>query len=111
MIQPDILTPVPLVESVAPVAPISDPAKILPNFSAGQKFRAKVEAQLANGNFKVLVNGQALQMPLPERTRPGDTIELMLITSDARLKFVLLGDGRERNGASLSATGRFLGAL
>jgi len=111
MIQPDILTPVPPVESVAPVARVSDPAQILPDVSAGQKFLAKVEARLANGNFKALVNGQALQMQLPESTRPGDTIELMLITSDARLKFVLLGDGRGRNGASLSATGRFLGAL
>jgi len=111
MIQPDILTPVPLVESVAPVAPVSDPAQILPNFSAGQKFLAKVEAQLANGNFKVLVNGQALQMQLPENIRPGNTMELMLIASEPRLKFVLLGDGQARTGASLSATGRFLGAL
>lgn len=111
MIRPDMLAPLLPVESVAPVAPVSDPAQKLPDFSAGQRFLARVEAQLANGNFKVLVNGQALQMQLPESTRPGHTMELMLIASEPRLKFVLLGDGQASTGASLSATGRFLGAL
>lgn len=111
MIRPDMLAPLLPVESVAPVAPVSDPAQKLPNFSAGQRFLARVDAQLANGNFKVLVNGQALQMRLPEGTRPGNTMELMLIASEPRLKFVLLGDGQASTGASLSATGRFVGAL
>lgn len=111
MIRPDMLAPLLPVGSVAPVTPVSDPAQKLPDFSAGQRFLARVEARLANGNFKVLVNGQALQMQLPESTRPGNTMELMLIASEPRLKFVLLGDGQASTRASLSATGRFLGAL
>lgn len=112
-IRPGVPARLPPVESVAPVAPVPDPARKAPDFPQGQRFLAKVEAQLPNGSFKVLLNGQALQMNLPESARPGDKMELVLIASEPRLKFVLLGDARSSTGegASLSATGRFLGAL
>src|SRR5450759_5005227 len=45
--------------------------------------------------------------------RPDMLARLMLIAREPRLKFLLLSDGQSRAsaGATLSATGRFLGAL
>lgn len=113
MIRPDMLARLLPAEAVAPVAPVPDPVRNAPEFVQGQKYQAKVEARLPNGNFKVLIAGQALQMNLPESARPGDTMELALIAREPRLRFMLLGDMRASasDSASLSATGRFVGAL
>ncbi len=99
------------VEAVAPVTLLPDALRSAPDFARGQKYQAMVEARLPNGNFKVLVNAHLLQINLPQSTRPGDTIKLVLFASEPRLKFVLLGDGLAGGGAALSTTGRFLGAL
>lgn len=113
IIQPGRLAQLLLVESVAPAARIPDPLRSAPEFAPGQKYQATVETHLPNGNFKVLIAGRLLQMNLPESTQPGDRLELVLIAREPRLKFVLLGDARQKAGAepSLSTTGRFLGAL
>ena len=113
LIRPDMLARLLLVESIAPVTPVPDAARRLPIFSEGQRFLATVEAQLADGDFQVQVNGRVLQMNLPQSARPGDRMELMLIVREPRLKFLLLSEGQSRAGAdvTLSATGRFLGAL
>ena len=111
MIRPNAPARLLLVEAVAPVIPVPDPVRSTPEFLPGQKYQAKVEAQLPNGNFKVRVAREALQMNLPESARPGDRMELVLIATAPRLKFVLLGDGQAGERASLSTTGRFLGTL
>ncbi len=80
-----------MVESIARVSPAADVTKKLPDLSLAQRYLASVEARLANGSFKVLVNGQELQMNLPERARPGDQLNLLLIAKEPRLKFALLG--------------------
>ena len=112
-IRPATLARLLLVEAVPPIAPIVDPAREPLDFSAGQRFQARVDARLPNGNFKVHVYGQALQMNLPESARPGDRMELVLLAREPRLKFLLLGDGQSKTSAdaALSVTGRFLGAL
>lgn len=79
-----------LVESVAPVSSAADVTKKLADLSVAQRYLASIEARLANGSFKVLVNGQELQMNLPESTRPGDQLNLLLISKEPRLKFALL---------------------
>lgn len=79
-----------LVESVAPVSPTADVTKKLADLSVAQRYLASVEARLANGSFKVLVNGQELQMNLPESAKPGDQLNLLLISKEPRLKFALL---------------------
>ena len=96
---PDLPRPVKLgiaaqplvVKSVAPVSAVADVTGKLPDLSLAQRYPASVEARLANGNFKVLVNGQELQMNLPDSTRPGDQLNLLLIAKEPRLKFALLG--------------------
>ena len=96
-----------LVESVAPVSPTADVTKKLPDLAVAQRYQASVEARLANGSFKVLVNGQELQMNLPERARPGDQLSLLLIAKEPRLKFALLSVAPPA-GESSNVTQRFL---
>lgn len=97
-----------LVESVAAISPLADATGKLPDFSTAQKYLASVEAQLANGNFKVLVNGRELQMHLPEGARTGDQLNLLLLDKEPRLKFALLGVTTTA-GESTNVTQRFLG--
>lgn len=101
------------VESAAPVAAVPDLLRYTPEFAQGQKYRASVETPLLNGNFKVSIAGQALQMSLPQSVQAGDRLELVLIATEPRLKFILLGKAAHgaNDGTSLSATGRFLGTL
>ncbi len=106
-----------LIESVTPVTPVkpvSDSLKSPQDFSQGKRFLATVDTQLSNGNFKVLVGNQALQMRLPENTRPGDKMALVLIAREPQLKFALQNNtllNTEKNPSNISAAGRFLGLL
>ena len=110
----DVILKTALIESVTPVKPASDSLKSPQDFSQGKRFLATVDTQLSNGNFKVLVGNQALQMRLPENTRSGDKIALVLIAREPQLKFALQNNtllSTEKNPSNISATGRFLGLL
>jgi hypothetical protein len=76
--------------------------------------QAAAQTRPLSGNLKALIAERPLQMNLPENTQPGDKLELVLIAREPRLKFVLLRDAPANTGAgaaSISTTGRFLGAL
>lgn len=113
----DVTLKTALIESVTPVTPVkpvSDSLKSPQDFSQGKRFLATIDTQLPNGNFKVLVGNQALQMPLPENTRPGDKIALVLIAREPQLKFALQNNtllNTEKSPLNISPTGRFLGLL
>ena len=105
---------------VAPVTPVTPVTAILDSQSSfaeyvqGQKYQALVEARLFNGNSRVLVAGKLLQMHLPENFQPGNKLELVFISQEPKLKFLILSEApsdTEKNNTSISATGRFLGAL
>ncbi len=121
-----------LIESVTPVTPVkpvSDSLKSPQDFSQGKRFLATVDTQLTNGNFKVLVGDQAVQMRLPENIRPGDKMALVLIAREPQLKFALQNNATinaekspialqnntflsaDKNVLNISSTGRFLGLL
>lgn len=113
----DVILKLALGESVTPITPVkpaSDALHAPQNFIQGQKFLATVEAQLSNGNSKVLIAGQSLQMRLPENIRPGDKLALVLIAREPQLKFLLQNNApldTAKNDSSISSTGRFLGLL
>jgi len=128
----DLVLKTALIESVTPVTPVksvSDAFKSPQDFSQGKRFLATVDTQLSNGNFKVLVGDQAVQMRLPENIRPGDKMALVLIAREPQLKFALQNSNlinneknsfalqnntvinTERNALNISPTGRFLGLL
>ena len=114
-----------LVESVSPTSSIAAVTE-LPDLAIAQRYQASVEDRLANGNFKVMVNGHELQMNLPANSKTGDQLNLLLVSKEPRLKFALLSTipttGSISNvtktplelsgiGAELSKTGLFIGAL
>lgn len=105
------------VKPVAPVTPITavaDPGNTQHDFTLGQKYKALVEARLPNGNHSVLISNKLFQMHLPENTHPGDTLELLFLTDNPRLKFALENINQTalpKNSATISQTGRFLDVL
>lgn len=84
------------------------PEAKLPQVSIGQQVTAKVEEQLPNGNFRVSINSQPLQMSLPQGTKPGDAIDLVLIGREPRLTFSL---NQPQPSPTLSAAGRLIAQL
>lgn len=60
-----------------------------PTFQAGQQYEGKVVDNLANGRHLVRVGGQMLDMNLPTRTQPGETVRLTNINSGPRPTFLL----------------------
>ena len=114
-----------LVESVSPTSSIAAVTE-LSDLAIAQRYQASVEDRLANGNFKVMVNGHELQMNLPGNTKTGDQLNLLLVSKEPRLKFALLSANQTLNsisnvtkassdlsgiGAELSKTGLLIGAL
>ena len=114
-----------LVESVSPTSSVAAVTE-LPELAIAQRYQASVEDRLANGNFKVMVNGHELQMNLPGNSKTGDQLNLLLVSKEPRLKFALLSTTPTTSnisnvtkvpldlsgtGAELSKTGLFLGAL
>ena len=91
-----------LVESVSPSSSVTDVTK-LSNLAVAQRYQASVEARLPNGHFKVTVSGQEMQMKLPEGTRPGDQLNLLLISKEPRLKFAMLSTTPTMGDTTLSA--------
>ena len=91
-----------LVESVSPSSSVTDVTK-LSNLAVAQRYQASVEARLPNGHFKVTVSGQEMQMRLPEGTRPGDQLNLLLISKEPRLKFAMLSTTPTMGDTALSA--------
>lgn len=102
--------------SAPPLLEVSQQQLEMPQLVPGEKVPAYVVANLPNGRFQVLIADKMLDMNLPKSTQPGDTVELVFVTSQPRLTFVLAKDlGNVANYAkpqvSLSETARFLGGL
>lgn len=81
----------------------------LPLTAIGQQVSAKVEELLPNGNFRVNINNQPLQMNLPQGTKVGNTIGLVLVNREPRLTFKL--EMPQQNAPQLSDTGRLITQL
>lgn len=123
MIHNDVLSQLQLLikTSAPPLLEVSQQQLALPQLTPGQKVPAHVVANLPNGRFQVLIADKSLDMNLPKNTLPGDSVELVFVTSKPRLTFILAKDlaniATNTNGAnpkpqvSLSETARFLGGL
>lgn len=114
IVKTDLITPLTQIKSVTPVTAVLDSQNSSTEFEQGQRYQALIEARLVNGNSRILIADKLLQMRLPENFQPGNKLELVFISQEPKLKFLILNetrsDGRE-NDTSISATGRFLGAL
>ncbi|MDH5480704.1 MAG: flagellar hook-length control protein FliK [Nitrosomonas sp.] len=120
IIKADLLSQISPARAATPVSPVTAIPNLqssLPDFTQGQKYQALVEAQLPNGSSKVLIGDKLLQMRLPENIQTGDQLELVFISRESKLKFMLhnnsplLDSGNGKTSTSISPTGRFLGVL
>ncbi|HLP98544.1 MAG TPA: flagellar hook-length control protein FliK [Sideroxyarcus sp.] len=83
-----------------------------PNLEIGQKVQANVEAQVAPSLFRVRVADQMMQMHLPPSIKPGDTIQLQVVSLLPRLTFTLAASANPVSTPdSLSAASRMLSSL
>jgi len=80
------------VNPVTPVTAILELKNSLLEFELGQRYQALVSTQLANGNIKVLIDGKPLQMQLPESFQSGDQLDLILVSREPNLKFLIQND-------------------
>ena len=102
------------VTPIMPVTAVGNVPSSPHDFIQGEKYQAFVEARLHNGNARILVSGQLLQMQLPDNIQPGTKIELVFITREPHLKFLLhhsTPPGVEKNSTIISTIGRLLGSL
>ncbi|MCC6532567.1 MAG: flagellar hook-length control protein FliK [Burkholderiales bacterium] len=68
-----------LIESartVTPLVAVSATTLDPQAFRAGETLRAQVAARLADGSFRVVVDGKSLKLALPADTKPGDVVQL-----------------------------------
>lgn len=116
MIKSDVITRVVaqpgLLEAVAPAAVIPDAIHDPHGLTPGMRLQARVEVQLASGDFRVRVGDTLMRTQLPAGTRPGTTLELVFIGARPRLTFMLLNPPPTAPGyASLSPAARLLATL
>ena len=112
MIRPDIAARLALLEAVTPVSVVPDathdPSELIP----GARVRARVEAQLDGGRFRVQVGSTPVQMQLPPGIRPGAMLELVFIGGGPRPTFALLNASPAPDGsATLSPAARLLSSF
>lgn len=116
-IRTDLTSPSTLTKPVTPISPvtaITDSQNFPDSFIEGQKYLALIEARLFNGNSRVLVADQLLQMKLPDNFQPGSKLELVFIARKPEPQFLVINQtaaDTTENNASISPTGRFLGTL
>ena len=91
MIHNDVLNQFQLLfkTSAPPLLAVADTPADQPHWVPSQKLPAHVLASLPNGRFQVSVDDQVIDMNLPKNTQPGDNIELIFVTNQPRLTFIL----------------------
>ena len=116
-IKTDLTTPSTQIKPVTPATPVTaipDLQSSSFEFEQGQKYQALIEARLLNGNSRVLVADKLLQMRLPENFQPGDQLELVFISHEPKLKFLVLNElplNAKENNTTTGTASRPLGVL
>ena len=105
-----------LIQGSAPkLIEVTDQSKVAIPFVPGERYTAKVQEQIANGRYLVLIRDQKLDLNLPRNTQPGQNIELRFVSADPRLTFVLANEpptpGQPQSPVNLSDGSRYLNAL
>ena len=83
------------------------PLRPLHGDDADAAVRAKVTAQLADGTFRVLIDGVEHRVELPGHVRPGDVVAMRLVPRHGAAPAPQPG----ADGGELSPTGRLIAAL
>lgn len=89
-------------------------AKALAELMPGQQYDGKVLQTLANGRSLVQIAGNVLDMALPAKSQPGDSVRLTYLTASSRPTFVLQPDAAptaQTGPVRLSDAAQQVGAL
>lgn len=99
----------PAVQPLAAVQPLPSDAPLL---EAGERFRARMEAQLAGGNWRAQVGGRSLVIDLQgHQAEAGEMLELAVVERRPGVVLARVADFADRTMARLSTTGRLIGSL
>lgn len=102
------------IEALMPVLPLADTreeaSQRFAQSALGQQFQGKVLSRLEDGSFLVRIADTQARMVLPAGTRPGDLLQLTLMSREPQLTF-LLGPEPGSAPTSLSSTGRLIDNL
>lgn len=105
-----------LIKGAAPeLIELSEQPKELVPFVPGERYTAKVQQEISQGRFLVVIQDQKLDLNLPRSTQAGQNVELRFVSSDPRLTFVLAEANASAAttpaGVNLSDSARYLNAL
>jgi len=94
--------------SVTPLVAVTASSFDLPQEpSAGDAVRAQVATRLADGNFRVIIDGKAFKLALPADVRPGDILQLRVAPRSAERPRAS-ESAPQPSGGTLSSAGRAL---
>lgn len=105
-----------LIQGAAPkLIEVTDQSRVAVPFVPGERYTAKVQAEIESGRFVVLIRDQKLDLNLPRNTQPGQNVDLRFVSANPRLTFVQLDEpsfpGQAQSAVNLSDGGRYLNAL
>ena len=113
MLQPDLNLQVRLLSEAQKLPEKwGDRVSSVTRLAPGQAVMARIQEQLPDGRFKVLVAGNSLAMQLPAESRAGQSVRLVYVGPEPRLSFALLETpGSESYTTSMSSAGRLVSSL
>lgn len=113
MLQPELVSRLRLMAENTRVPELSSHARVqqVDALRPGEVVHARVERELANGRFHVLIRGRSFDMNLPPGTRAGDTLRMTYLDDSPRPTFFLASAQGSEESDRLSQTGRLISAL
>lgn len=99
-----------IARSVTPLLAVSAAALDLKQPPASGAVRAQVAARLADGTFRVLIDGKALKLALPDDVKAGDVLQLRVVGRDGEATTHPANTGTTA-GKGVSAAGQFVADL
>lgn len=103
-----------------PIAPLPEITSDLPELTLGQAFTARIQEALPHNLYKALVAGKFVTLQLPEGTKAGDTLELVVVDRTPRAVVAQLATATTPGAppaaeayphATLSPAGQMIGKL
>lgn len=113
MLQPDVVTRLRLMAENTRVPELSLQSRVqqVDALRPGEVVHARVDRDLSNGRFHVIVRERSFEMTLPPGTRTGDTLRMTYLADSPRPTFFLTTAQGGEEGDRLSQTGRLISAL
>lgn len=105
--------------ALRPVANIQEITDRLGGLLPGQRLMAEIQALMPNGTYRALINQRDVTLALPFSAKPGDALELEVVSTEGKLTLAVVARPPGETGkpptesvsTTLSRTGQFIGNL